>query len=68
MVMMDFEIAAHSALKEVFPEWTVRSCFFHFVKNIKDQSKKKQVPKLLRKSESYKKWIGQIFGNFNNLV
>lgn len=61
-VMLDFEIAAHNAIQEVFPEWTVRTCFFHFVKNIKDQAKKKKVPKALRHSMNYGKWINQIFG------
>lgn len=62
--MMDFEVAAHNSIRIVFPEWTVRSCYFHFVKNIKDQAKKKNVPKVVRKTEEYKCWIAQIFGKF----
>lgn len=61
-VVMDFEVAAHNAIEEIFPEWTVKCCYFHFIKNIKDQAKKKKVPNLIRKSDAFKLWINRIFG------
>lgn len=64
IVMMDFEIAAINAIREVFPEWEIKTCYFHFVKDIKDQAKKKNVPKTIRKSSQYKVWINQAFGKF----
>jgi hypothetical protein len=63
-VMFDFEVAALNAIQIVFPEWTVHTCFFHYVKAVKDQAKKKKVPKALRTSDEYKVWINEIFGNF----
>ena len=38
-VLMDCEIAAHNGIETVFPEWKVRSCYFHFTKNLIDYVK-----------------------------
>jgi len=65
LVLMDFEVAAHLAMEEVFPEWTVKTCLFHFVKSVKGQSKKK-VLKSIRKKREFKQWLEQIFGKFNS--
>jgi hypothetical protein len=36
---MDGEEAAHGGIKEVLPEFKSRSCFFHFMKNVRDYAK-----------------------------
>lgn len=63
-VMLDFEIAALNAVELVFPEWDVKTCFFHFVKNVTDQAKKKKIPKLIQKNTLYVVWVNQLFGKF----
>ena len=30
LVLMDFETSARNALKAVFPQLTLKACFFHF--------------------------------------
>lgn len=62
-VMMDFEIAAHNALKKVFPEWTLKTCYFHFIKNITDQAKKKGLSLALRLPE-FKRWFSELIGKY----
>lgn len=65
-VMMDFESAAHNALEQVFPEWTIKTCYFHFVKNIRTQMEIK-VSTTIRTQDDFKKWMNQIFGKFLKL-
>lgn len=60
-VFMDMELAAHAAIGEVFPEWTIRSCYFHFIRCIKDKAKE-TVQKSVRQSDTYKKWKGELYG------
>lgn len=60
-VMMDFEIAAHNALEKVFPEWTLKSCYFHFIKSITDQAKKKGLSAAFQNSE-FKRWFSELIG------
>ena len=33
-LMIDFEIAASSAFEQIFPNFTIKYCFFHFSQNI----------------------------------
>lgn len=61
-VMFDFEVAALSAVEEVFPEWTIRTCYFHFLNNIKRQIKKKGIKDVASGSKAFKKWISEIMG------
>lgn len=60
---MDFKIAAHGAIVEVFPEWNIQACYFHFINAIKKQAKKKGVRKRVRQTDEYNEWIGHIFGS-----
>jgi hypothetical protein len=62
-VMMDFETAAHNALQQVFPEWTIKTCYFHFVKSVSTQVEKK-VHEAVRSRVEFKNWLNQIFGMF----
>lgn len=62
-LMFDFEIAALNAAQEVFPEWHIRTCYFHFVCNVKRQAKKK-VQKVARQTPQFKRWIDEILGKF----
>jgi hypothetical protein len=62
-VMMDFETAAHNALQQVFPEWTIKTCYFHFVKSVSTQVEKK-VHEAVRSRAEFKHWLNQILGMF----
>lgn len=64
--MMDFEMAAHAAMEEIFPEWTLKTCYFHFIKNLTDQAKKKGLSAAFRQ-DNFKKWFGELTGTFLNL-
>jgi len=63
MVMFDFEIAAHKALLKVFPEWSLSSCYFHFIKSITGQAKKKGLSAAM-KMDDFKYWMDEILGRF----
>jgi len=65
-VMMDFELAAHNALKAVFPEWELKTCYFHFIKNITDQAKKKKL-KPLFKNDDFRRWLSELIGKFESI-
>jgi hypothetical protein len=58
---MGFETAAHNALREVFPEWAIKTCLFHFVKSVTSQVEKK-VHASIRTQDEFKKWLNQILG------
>jgi len=60
-VMMDFEVPAHNAIKKVFPEWQLRTCYFHFIKNVIDQAKKKKLKPLFG-NDAFKRWISELLG------
>lgn len=62
--MLDFELAAHEALTEVFPDWSIRTCHFHFYKNIIDKIKKLGLSFAFNNSE-FNKWLDGIMGKFN---
>lgn len=61
VAMFDMEPAAHKAMKEVFPEWSIKSCFFHFIKSVINQAKKK-VSKDVRDMIEFKQWVELFFG------
>lgn len=63
-VMMDMELEAHAALEQVFPEWNIRSCYFHFVKYLNKQATKKRIPNDLLENTQYKKWFNEVIGRF----
>lgn len=60
-VMMDFEIAAHNAIRVVFPEWTIKTCYFHFFKNVTDQARKKGLTQALE-NVNFKRWLNETLG------
>lgn len=62
-VMMDMEPAAHKMLKRHFSEWHVRSCYFHYFKNIKDQAEKKGLHDAF-KNDNFLCWFNGLMGNF----
>lgn len=53
-IMSDFEIAMRRALKEVFPETKLLSCWFHFTQAAKKRAMKSPqlIPYLLRNKEA----------------
>jgi len=62
-VMFDFEVAAHNALEKIFPEWTLKSCYFHFIKNITDQAKAKGLSAAFH-LDSFNRWFNELIGKF----
>jgi len=62
-VLLDCEAAAHKAVESVFGErgWSVRSCHFHFVKNILDRAKSTDLIEENARGEM-KDWINAIIG------
>ncbi|KAI6183276.1 hypothetical protein M3Y97_00472000 [Aphelenchoides bicaudatus] len=60
-VLMDCELAAQNALEIVFPEWSVRSCSFHFAKNVLDYAKNNGLSETLENSE-FAVWTKEILG------
>lgn len=63
-VLMDFEAAAHNAIGRVFPEWTVKSCYFHFAKNVIDHAKHKDGLTSAFNDEQFVEWLNGILGKF----
>lgn len=63
LILMDCEIAAHNAVEAVFPEFRVRSCYFHFTKNVLDYAKTKGLTELLH-DEEFSHWISAVLGIF----
>lgn len=62
IVLLDREVAAHNAIRDVFPEWTTKSCNFHFVKNVQDYAKNNGLITVLT-DEAYWSWLNAIIGN-----
>jgi len=63
LVLMDCELAAHKAVESVFPEFTVRSCNFHFAKNVLDYAKNNGLKKAMTTIE-FGVWINGILGKY----
>jgi len=61
LILMDCELAAHNAVESVFPEFTVRSCNFHFTKNVLDYAKNNGLKKVMNTSD-FANWIGSVLG------
>jgi hypothetical protein len=61
-VTFDMEPAAHNMLKRHFPEWHVRSCYFHYFKNVRDQAKKKKLHDAF-KDDEFLNWFNALMGN-----
>lgn len=34
MIMSDFELSLHKAIIEMFPNFKLKGCYFHYIKNI----------------------------------
>jgi hypothetical protein len=64
LVIMDCELAAHNAIEEVFPEFRVRSCFFHFTKNVLDKAKSIGLSELLKNAD-FSRWLTELLGKFS---
>jgi len=64
-VMFDMEPAAHKMLKRHFPEWHLRSCYFHFFKNVRDQAEKKGLHAAFKNAD-FLKWFNGLMGKFLN--
>jgi len=65
-LMFDCEPGAFNAAEEVLPEWHIRTCYFHFVGNVKKQAKKK-VAKSARQTPQFKRWLDEILGKLFQL-
>lgn len=63
LVMFDNEAAPQNAIQQIFPGWTLKTCYFHFIKSVKDQAKKK-VNKNVRQMKTFKEWRELFFGKF----
>jgi MULE transposase domain len=61
IVMMDQELAAHNAVSTIFPEYTTRSCFFHFTQNIVKWIRSHGLATMLSNAV-FNKWLDEIFG------
>ena len=40
MIMSDFELSLHKAIIEMFPNFKLKGCYFHYIKNIQVEAKK----------------------------
>ena len=38
--MADFELSLRNAIKDIFPNFTLKGCYFHYVKNLWANAKK----------------------------
>lgn len=67
LVLLDQETAAHNALQHVFPEWRIRSCHFHFSKNVIDYAKNHGLATELVDDE-FAKWLNEVIGKLNFVI
>uniref|UniRef100_A0A914YEZ0 MULE transposase domain-containing protein n=1 Tax=Panagrolaimus superbus TaxID=310955 RepID=A0A914YEZ0_9BILA len=58
-IHMDHEIAAITAARRVFPDWTMHSCYFHFGKNLRTK-----MGQVLLDTEEVGKWFSALCGNY----
>jgi transposase-like protein len=63
LILMDCELAAQNAIEVVFPGSKVRSCNFHFTKNVLDYIKNNGLKDLLADKLFYK-WLNGVLGRF----
>lgn len=61
IVLMDRELAAHNAIEQIFPEFTVRSCSFHFAKNVLDYAKNNDLSSAFSNAK-FSAWIKELLG------
>ena len=40
MIMADFEYGLRKAIKEIFPKFSLKGCYFHYIKNLWTKAKK----------------------------
>ena len=57
LVLLDFEKAAISAVKEVFPDCQVIGCYFHFIQALWKNIQNKGLTTEYRSDPYFKKWV-----------
>uniref|UniRef100_A0AC34Q2S0 MULE transposase domain-containing protein n=1 Tax=Panagrolaimus sp. JU765 TaxID=591449 RepID=A0AC34Q2S0_9BILA len=61
-IRLDHEVAAINAASNVFPEWPVKSCYFHYQKNLREFAQRKTFSTEFANSDSFQRWFRQIVG------
>lgn len=64
IILMDNERGAHRAVADVLPEYKIKSCLFHYNKNVREHvtSAKKANASELMLNKDFKAWLSQIIG------
>ena len=61
LVLLDFEKAAISAIKEVFPNCKVIGCYFHFIQALWKNIQNKGLTNEYRNDPYFKKWVFKLY-------